>query len=381
MNLDAVQLVASFRVALRQREARQDDPDSVQRFAQAYQQLTEFARHADRAEQDRLLYALAEPMTAKESNWEFGCIANTCGTIVECGGDPGIAIEPILDRLTGQIERVPDFVELMQTHLGVEHPNRVTEDDWPTLGREHPEHAWVIGEWYALRFTGCAAMAMLCRDVEARKRARGRIDLIQRAEAARSDNPYAYYLAEVLGMVDDEQVLVLDVPRRLGFRVHLTALRNNFHFFTLLQDALLSHPTANDWPGPRPRPLVVALARSERMLPDISPNEWAADPHGENDTALWTYCTWPALKADETLQTMEESKPHLPPWVWGEGKPTDILLVAGERVVLLGPLEMPRSWSLGFFPPLHPALRSAVRVEAMLNAAEYADWMRKIKRI
>ena len=67
----------------------------------------------------------------------------------------------------------------------------IDEDDWPKIGGAHPEHAWVIGEWYALRFTGCAAMAMLCRDVEARKRARARIELMQRAEAARSDNPYA----------------------------------------------------------------------------------------------------------------------------------------------------------------------------------------------
>ena len=42
---------------------------------------------------------------------------------------------------------------------------------------------------------------------------------MQRAEAARSDNPYAYYLAETLALVDDERLLILDTTRRLGFRV------------------------------------------------------------------------------------------------------------------------------------------------------------------
>ena len=265
----------------------------------------------------------------------------------------------MLDRITQQFARVPEFVRVMQEQLGVEHPNAVAEQDWRGLGEQHPDHAWVIGEWYALRFTGCAAMAMLCRDVETRKQARERIDLIQRAESARSDNPYAYYLAELLGMADDERLLVLDMTRRLGFRVHLTAIRNNFHLFTLLQDALLSHSSAQVWQGPRVHPLAVAVAKSERMLSDISPNEWGAD--GEGETALWTYYTWQALKPDGSLRTLaEKAAGQTPHWVWGEGKPTEIPLLDGERIVLLGPLEMPRSWNCGFFAPLHPALRSSV---------------------
>jgi len=377
MNHDANQLAAAFLETLHQREVRKDDPESIQRFGAAFRQLTAFARIAHCDDQDRILHAFVAGMHVNLSSWEFGCIANTCGMIVEWGGTPGIAIEPILDRITSLIERVPDFLEAMQTHLGIDHPNRISEDDWPKIGADHPEHAWVIGEWYALRFIGCAAMALLSRDVEARKRARQRIALIQRAEAARSDNPYAYYLAETLGMIDDERLLILDTTRRLGFRVHLTAIRNNFHLFTLLQDALLAHPTAKDWPGPRTRPLVIALARSERMVPDISPNEWAADPQGENDTAIWTYHTCFGLKPDGTLMTMREGGP-IPHWVWGEGKPTEIPEIEGERVVLIGPLEVPRSWSLGFFAPLHPALRSEVRVTAVLDGAEYDDWMQRL---
>jgi hypothetical protein len=371
MTHDAAALAISFLHWLHEREVQHDHPDAVRQFGHAYQALTQFARDADSAAQNSLLHTLSAAFSMQQSNWEFGSLANTCGAIVEWGGDPGIAIEPILDRITEQFAKVPELVQIMHDKLGVAEPNHVAEADWQKIGREHLDEAWVIGEWYALQFIGCASMAMLVRDREARNRARERIDLMQRAETARKMNPYAYYLAELLASVDDQRLLVLDVPRRLGFRVTLTAVRNNFHLFTLLQDALLAHPTARDWQGPRSHPLAVAVAKSERMLPDISPNEWG--PDGEGDAAIWTYYTEAALKPDGSLRTLKEkSLGEVPSWVWGEGKPTEIPLVAGERVILLGPLEMPRSWNVGFFAPLHPSLRSAVVVEAVLSDEEYA---------
>jgi hypothetical protein len=195
---DPTALAANFLQALHDREVYQDAPDSVRRFAEAYQALRSVARQTDPATQNLLLHALTEGLPRTQSNWEFGCLANTCGMIVECGGDPAIAIEPILDRLTEQFERVPSLVALMQSKLGIEHPNGVAETDWPKLGTAYPEHAWTIGEWYALQWMGCAAMAMLCRDAESRKKARARVDLMESAESARNDNPYAFYLAELL---------------------------------------------------------------------------------------------------------------------------------------------------------------------------------------
>lgn len=380
MTHEVASQVADFLHWLHQREIEQDDRAVVQRFSAAYERLIRTARSADRATQDSILRALAAGLAAEQSPWEFGSLANTCGVIVEVGGDPNIAIEPILDRITVLFAAVPEIVRVMQEHLGVEHPNRVAEKDWPSLGEAHPEHAGVIGDWHALRLVGCAAMTMLCRDTGARIQARERIDLIQRAESARSDNPFAYYLAELLGMVDNERLLVLDTTRRLGFRMHLTAIRNNFHLFTLLQDALLAHPSAADWRGPRVRPLVVAVAKSERMLPEISPNEWSAeDPTNASvvsDAAIWTYYNAKGLKADGSFHTLAASHGS-PPWVWGEMKPTEIPILNGERIVLLGPLEVPRSWYIGFFAPLHPALRSSVHVEGVLRDDEYRAWIAK----
>ena len=370
-------LADAFLGALREREKRHDDAESRQRFGQAYQRLIDFAGQADHGTQDALLHALTAGFSDQQTNWEFGCLANTCGIIVELGGDPAIAIEPVLDRITLLFARIPEIVQVMRERMGVDNPNAIAHDDWPRLGRAYPDHAWVIGDWHAIQFMGCAAMAMLVRDVESRKRARDRIDLAQSAEVAASDNPYAYYISEVLSMIDDELLVVLDLPRRLGFRVRLTAVRNNFHLFTLLQDALLAHPTATDWRGPCVRPVVVAVAKSERMLHEIESEPEALAK--ESGDAIWTYYSWHALKPDDTLRTIQETPGQVPYWIWGEGKPTDIPLLDGERVMLLGPLEIPRSWSIGFFAPLHPALRSSTVVEAVMSDGEYRAWLERIR--
>jgi hypothetical protein len=191
-------LVTRFLHALHEREVSEDDPASLEYFEQTFRQLTSYAKTSDRVEQDAILQRLVAGMTKEQSSWEFGCLANTCGIIVENGGDSAIAVEPILDRITEQFKRVPSFVVVMQAELGIEHPHRVAEEDWAKLGTAHPEHAWVIGEWFALQFMGCAAMAMLSRDAELRRKARERAELMQSIETARGDNPYAYYLAELL---------------------------------------------------------------------------------------------------------------------------------------------------------------------------------------
>jgi hypothetical protein len=359
-------LATDFLHWLHQREETQDNPSTLQHFHEAYRRLTTFVRQADLTTQNSLLETLKQGLSSEPSNWEFGCIANTCGMIVEAGSDPSLTIEPILDRMTEQLVQVPKLVEVMRTKLGVEEPHSVRENDWAVLGAAHPEDAWVIGEWLALRFTGCAAMTMLCRDMTLRQKARERIELLHRAQAVQSENPFAYYLAELLGMVDDAHLLILDTTRQLGFRVRLTAVRNNFHLFTLLQDALLTHDSARDWPGAKARPLAVSVAKSERMLSEISPNEWAAEnrsnENGVHDTAIWSYHTY-----------LGQGAP-----IWGEMKPTEIPMLDSERIVLLGPLDAQRSWEVSFFSPLHPALRSKVIVEEVLKETQYQGWIRNI---
>jgi hypothetical protein len=379
---DLASVVDDYLTSLHQREAERDSPESLRGFVAALEKLVGVARVAPPATLDRLLKLLSVDLAADASHWRFGFVAQPCGMLVEWGGDPALVLEAILDRIERQFAEAPAAARVFQEELGIDEPIRVEDDQWPAVAANHPGHAALVSDWLMLGFTGRAAMTMLCSRTELRHQARTRAALWHAVDAARAFTPYAFYLAETLALADDESLLILDTTRRLGFRVRLVAIRNNHHFFTLLQDTLLSHPTGSSWTGKRGRPLLTALAKCERTLADITPEEWAAEDaqyeFGVEDEALWSYHTWPAMKVDGTLQSLSES-PDLPFAVWGEQKPSEIPAFDGERIVLLGPLEFPRRWSLQYFAPLHRSLRPGVEIVEQLEEEEYARWIEKLK--
>jgi hypothetical protein len=313
----------------------------------------------------------------------FGILANTAGMIVEWDADPGIALPAILDRLPTMFGNVPEMVEKLEKHFGTGNIDEVEPEKIRPIAEASREAYDASREFMALRCAGCAAMTMLARSSALRIEARKRSALVESADEARDDNPYAYYISEVLGMVDGLEVLVVDVSRKLGFRVLLTGVRNNFHFFTLLQGELLSHPTAVGWKGEQAHPLAVAIARSERMIADVPQAEWDAFTGGSGhgfDRAIWTFYQWAAMQPDGSLQRQDQVPPgELPRWVWGETKPTAIWEFEGQRVVLLGPLEVGRTWGVNFFLPVHPGLRSSVTVTGMLSSEEVEHWLARFR--
>ena len=361
--------------------AREADPTDASNHAIQVSQdaLAAAARAGSPGLKNDLTRELARHLTPDCPDRAFGILANTAGMIVEWGADPAIALDPILDRLPGMFAGVPGMVEQLEKHFGTYNLDGVPPEKWRPVAENSEEARLAVRAFLALRFAGCAAMAMLARSPTLRVAARRRADLVETADAARPDNPYAYYVSEVLGMTDETELLVIDVPRRLGFRVRLTGVRNNFHLFTLLQGELLNHPTAAGWTGPKSHPLAVALARAERMADEVPPGEWqdfAGGGQSGGDSAVWGYYQWPALRPDGTFQLQSQvPQGQLPWWVWGEMKPTDIAELAGVRPVLLGPPEVERHWSANFFMPIHPALRSGTAVTAVLTPAEVAGWL------
>src|SRR5205085_10399264 len=88
------------------------------------------------------------------------------------------------------------------------------------------------------------AMAHLSRSVPLRRAAR-RIDGLAAALAAIEDRVReAWFVRTALALVDDLEVLVLAPAARRGYRLHIEAVRSNFHLFTLVQGALIGDPAA-----------------------------------------------------------------------------------------------------------------------------------------
>lgn len=385
--ISATELARRFVDLMKERTATNDADEVRERFQKTYGFVEGIFQSKSAAERDVVLKAFAAELADPDlPTWEFSCVANTCGIAVEHGSDPGICLGPILDRLTVQLRGAAELHQKLTELIGTPNLESVPEDQWQDLANRSAETATRMREFLGIGFNGRAAMAMLCRSAAERHKAREREDLIAAAVGGRQFNPYAHYLAEVLLASDDDDVIVIDLDRNLGFSVRLTAVRNNAHFFTLLQDALLAHPTANGWAGETASTLLASIAKGERMLDGVTPAEWQAsgrmNERGEvYDRAVWQFYQWPALQPDGGLETWEKAQPYHPWWVWSEMYPRDVVELDGMKIVLLAKPEMPRNWAVGFFAPVHPALRSAVTVRSVLSAESVAKWLERIKEM
>jgi hypothetical protein len=379
------ELADRFVKLLLERTATNDADDVRQRFQKTYEFLESVFQSRSAEERDPVFHALAERLNDPAlPDWEFSCVANTCGIAVENGADPGYALPPILDRLVGQLRGAQEMSNKLVELVGTSNLETIPEDRWDELANRSTETALRMRQFLSLGFCGRSAMAMLCRSAAVRDQARRHEQLVLAAVEARPFNPYAHYLAEVLLATDGEDVLVLDLDRNLGFIVRLHAVRSNAHFFTLLQDALLAHPTAAEWTGERAHDVLVQIAKGERMVDTVSAAEWQAtgliNEKGEVfDRAIWQFYQWPALQPDGSLETMEKAHPYHPWWVWAELYPRDIVELDGMKVVLLTQPEMPRRWAIGFVAPVHPALRSSVEVRSVLRPESVAGWLQRIR--
>ncbi|QEL15775.1 hypothetical protein [Limnoglobus roseus] len=383
--ISPAELAQRFVRLLKERTATNDADEVRLRFQKTYEFVEGVFKSRSAAERDPVFHAFVDELGDPDLPiWEFACLANTCGIAIEHGADPGPSLDLILDRLTVQFRGVPELHERLMELVGTSNLDTVPEDQWQDLANRSPETAQRMREFLGIGFNGRAAMAILCRRADLRQQARGRDELIQAAVAGRQFNPYAHYLSEVLLASDDDDVLVIDLDRNLGFLARLHAVRNNAHLFTLLQDALLAHPTAEGWEGEKPSAVLASIAKGERMIDAVTPAEWQAsgrmNDKGEVfDRAIWQFYQWPALQPDNTVETWEKAQPYNPWWVWSEMYPRDLVELDGMKIVLLAKPEMPRNWALGFFAPVHPALRSGVTIRSVLSAESVAGWLDRIR--
>ena len=318
--------------------------------------LVQTARGADAARLSGAIAALVPGLQASPDFFRAARLAQVVGVLVEWGGNPTLAVPAILDRLELQLPAALRFAERLEADHGVENPERAPEE---VLAAAAPHDFQGLKAWRGLRPILLAAMTMLARAARERPQARTREPLMAQLAVLHDLHSTAWFVAELLNVVDDEGLLVLHPAAGTGFDVVADAVRNNFHLFTLLQCELIGR---GHLPGPPPNPGLCAVARG-----DLSPSP------GASDEAAFHYFQWPALQPDGRLEPL--------PWsVWGEQSPRDILPFEGRRVLLLGPpVFAARGWDAAIFAPLHDALRSGVRVRRVLEPEEVTGWLERIR--
>jgi hypothetical protein len=352
--------VQSFLDMVRQPPELFQLPETWAAFHECVAQLMRLSGEADAATRNRVLQQLAAALPEADP-FPAGQIALACGTLVEQDGDPTLAVGAIVQRLPQQLRAAHAYIQTLAANLGIDRTREGQEERLAKAVAERENKVQVLQE---LSMLIQPAMTMLCRHQGARQAARQNPDLADGTAALAPLHREAFFLARLLALTDGEELLALHPESNKGFRVVLEAIQNNFHLFTLLQDALIGAPAEGKLEGPSLRTEVIATARGERPL-----------SAGDTDSAVWTFYNWAGLRPDGNWSPSADGH-----WILGEDQPRDIPLFEGQRIILLGPLAVPCSWDAHFFAPLHEALRSRVQVVETLPAAVVADWTARIRR-
>jgi hypothetical protein len=308
--------------------------------------LMQFAQTLGSLAELNALLAEVAPLVRAADPFRGSTIALNCGTLVEMGGDPGLVFPHL-------------FAELPR-HLALAQRARERTPTAPgALFDENPEAARATS---GLTYLLLATMTVICRKMEFRQTLRANPEIAAGVAALRARNGEADFVAQVLILTDDVELLVLVPEEQKGFRVTLEAVNNNFHLFTLLQASLIlgGHLT-----GEPPEPEVLGVATG------AGPQQYARLDH-----ARWHFYTWAGLLPDDTFAAADFTT-----WIPGNATPATIPEFAGARILIVGPTILgSRSWNSNEFVAIHDALRSRAEVVEVLPREHVVEWLDRIKR-
>jgi hypothetical protein len=295
-----------------------------------------------------------------ESAVGIGChLAPLAGAMADHADDPAIVLPTLTERAAVVMERAAHFAALHQELLGdppepdTDHPLDSTLERFTaaaaTRGITAEDAYELVIAWFRVDYWAQPVL-FLCQRKDVRAMLPQRERLLAAVAPVRDRYGTTHWLHEILLVVDDEPLVVLDrlfaVSGR-GFRVTISGIGDNFQLHTMLAAALVGAGSVAGLPGRRPTATEIAAATDGE---DLTPagrirGTWnLADAYGE--------------------------------WIWNEGRPADIPMLDGVRVVVLDREPYERTWTSGRpFPLMRPELT----VDAELAPIEVANWLGRIK--
>jgi hypothetical protein len=304
-------------------------------------------------------------------------VALACGALVEQGANPESVGDVIVQRARRAIKIAPTFALSCQ--------DRARHDSVPEIDPENIEaciqcykdelmkNGSEEGEaWFMLGQICTAALAVLMRLPAMRKTLQNDPEFMADIERGMALSPEPLDCLYELFHLLDEEMIVLHPALQRGYRIHIRGIHDNFQLHTLLADALIGDPQEGWLPGERPDPRVVAAAK-DGPFPRPGENADNDFPAAKGVFNLWN---WQGLRADGTLYERPGDQSKLSQhWIWNEGKPQDIALFEGVRIVLLGPPPYDRAWNAGRY---FPGLPGELEVLEKLPDMQVRNWLTRI---
>ncbi|MGW7052763.1 hypothetical protein [Streptomyces sp. NPDC054887] len=301
-----------FRAAVGDLEAavRAQDSDAAERaFARLTQSLGKAADADLRAAGPRLAALLGEVPPGPRA-----VVAVVVGACVERGADPLACAPAVFASALDAFEQAAVFCERwaaggrggLPGHEG----EGLEEADFERIGFQ-PVMAWQALPQFEMACVAVLNSAHVRRAVPDREGLRTAVARV----AELSGDPFKC-LDYALAVLDDEPLVALDRATGAGFALRVSGVGDNFQLHTLLADALIGRGLVA---GEAPSAEAVACCRDQAgMVPTVG--------------------SFDMVGVDGEL-------------IWNEGRPSDIPVVDGVRLVVLDPPAYRRNWPAGrFFP-------------------------------
>jgi len=266
------------------------------------------------------------------------------GAIIERGANPADFPVAVFERIAEMLDALPRAT----APAGADGRDEESDDE-----QELPETYYHFER---------AAIACLARSAHVRREQR--IALSPRIR--RYSETYGF-LGKMLSLLDNEPLLVLDVPTGRAWRVVIDGIADNFQLHTLLVGALARAPSR--WPSWLCRRAGLEGIAGSPLHPRIVAASSSGPAVDLPAFSSWQLATWRAL---ETGGRLEPGHDH---WIWNEGVPADIEPLDGTRLILVAPGTIERSWNSG---RVFPMVEGSLRMERQLPDEEAADIVERI---
>jgi hypothetical protein len=237
-------------------------------------------------------------------------------------------------------EDKPDLYELFKEHF-------------PAMAAQNPAAARA---WEILDKTWCCGIAFFSVSKEARREAQKFRPL---ADQNAEFHGGAHWFAVMLSVLDEEPFIAIEREKLAGVRGKMSGVVENFQLLTLLTDVFPSGWFAGS--GNSKQIIENAKGLGEQAL------DLTAEGH-------WNMYDWTAVRPDLTLPDHTNTG-SIDNWIWGEGRPEDIPLFEGYRVILLGKSSYQRTWRA---QRMFNKLEAELKVEQKLSRGEVQQWLKKM---
>ncbi|MFC4069874.1 hypothetical protein [Actinoplanes subglobosus] len=295
------------------------------------------------------------PAVRQVSIGNGGQLAQVAAGLTEAGADPFVLLDVLVERITDALEQAARFPVLAEKDGGeFEAPASQEEADAlmnrvaraaAQAGIEQEEGIRIVESFFTVD-EWIPSLLLPLQQKRVRQAFPGRERLAAAADAMSGHADAAPWMYGLLQVLDDEPFLVIHRPAGRAFRLTVSGVGDNFQLHTLLAATLIGDPAHGLIDGVRPEPAWIAAATDGR---DLQP---AGGVRGQF----------------ELFGAGGER-------IWGEGRPADIPVLDGHRVVVLDKPSYARSWNTGrVYPLMHPE----ISLDRTLPEAEATTWLTRI---